>query len=262
MYRLLIATRQPKTKALIADLKDWESFGFKPPHLRENAAEAEDCMNKHAIDAIAIDYDSEWKPFLDLLNTTYSDLPLFPIESSQEKQYAVLRDLSHLLARIKADDTNDQRDLSYMMHQQRARWMRRLISGMEHSADDIRRKMLLHRCTMLPDDPCVIACLYINKDDAFINERWHYGQDRLEMALSNFFGYHHAGLAITVTVVSQEEVRVLFCPEQSTGQLDETDIARYVKETIEQIEHYLGLSLHLREIRSLNHITDFAVTMK
>lgn len=258
MYRLLIVTHQPETKALLANIKDWEAFGFKTPHLRENAADAEDCMHKHAIDAIAIDYDDDLQPFYDLLKTKYSNLPLFPIVTSEEEQYAVLRELSHFLARVKADDTNELRDSSYMMQQQRSRWIRRLISGMEHNPDDIRRRMLLHRCPMFPEDPCAIVCLSIDKDDSFINERWHYGQDRLEMALSNFFGHRHAGLNITVTVVSPEEVRVLFCPEGDTEALNKPVIAQYVNDTVEQIDNYLGLALRPHEIRFLEHITDFS----
>ena len=44
-----------------------------------------------------------------------------------------------------------------MMEKQRARWLRRVIGGLEPTAEDIVRGLKLYRCAMRPACP---ACLH------------------------------------------------------------------------------------------------------
>ena len=55
MYRLLIVTGNQSVRDLFTAMEGWESLGFKPPRLRQTTQEALECMQKHQIDAIAVD---------------------------------------------------------------------------------------------------------------------------------------------------------------------------------------------------------------
>ena len=58
--------------------------------------------------------------------------------------------------------------------------------------------------------------------DVFLTERWHYGGERLETALRNFFGREHGHMLLRVAVVSPQEVRVLCYPRDEREGLSES----------------------------------------
>ena len=169
-----------------------------------------------------------------------------------------MRQTVNLLTRLRADDSNDQYDPAYMMEKQRARWLRRVIGGLEPTAEDIVRGLKLYRCAMRPGVPCVLARLGVPEDDGFMTERWHYGGERLEIALRNFFGREHGHMLLRVAVVSPQEVRVLCYPRDEAEGLSENAAFEYVQETIEQIARYLGLALKVLEVRRIAGLCDFA----
>ena len=84
-----------------------------------------------------------------------------------------------------------------------------------------------------------------------MTERWHYGGERLEIALRNFFGREHGHMLLRVAVVSPQEVRVLCYPRDEAEGLSENAAFEYVQETIEQIARYLGLALKVLEVRRI-----------
>ncbi|MEG2604839.1 MAG: hypothetical protein RSB91_07860, partial [Clostridia bacterium] len=84
MYRLLIVTENPSVKDMFAAMEGWEALGFKPPRVRASMEEAVECMQKHHIDAIALEPSfHELNAYLD---EQYPDLPIFSIEADAEKQ--------------------------------------------------------------------------------------------------------------------------------------------------------------------------------
>ena len=60
-----------------------------------------------------------------------------------------------------------------------------------------------------------------------------------------------------VAVISQEEVRVLCYPTCSEG-ISENTAFDYVQETLEQIDHYLGLRMKVLEVRRVPGLLAFA----
>ena len=61
-----------------------------------------------------------------------------------------------------------------------------------------------------------------------------------------------------MAVVSQEEVRVLCYPLSQEDGVSENAAYEYIQETVDQIEHYLGLSLKVLETRRLPGLEAFA----
>ena len=195
---------------------------------------------------------------LDYLDEHAPDTPLFEIGGSAEEQLATVREVASLLTRLHADDSNDEYDLTDRMEKLRAHWLRKVVRGMERTPEDIRRGLRLYRCGERADVPCILGRLAMPADDGFLTERWHYGGQRLEVALRNFFGHEHGHMLFHVAVVSQEEVRVLCYPRDAGEGLSENEAFEYIQETAEQIEKYLGLSMKVLEVRRIPGLAAFA----
>jgi len=256
VYRLLIVTENQSVNDMITGMQGWEKLGFKPPRLRATAEEAVECMKKHHIDAIAVEHAPAFDGFLTYLDKQYPDLPMFQIAADAEAQLQIVQEVSRLLTRLKADDSNDAYDAAFKMQVQRDRWMKKLVSGLIKGEDELVRQMHLYRFNVQPDLPCVLARLEMSDEDGFMSERWHYGSDRLETALRNFFGHGHSHMLMHVAVVSPEEVRVLCYPASPEFSVSENIAYDYMHETVEQIENYLGLHMNIVSVHRISGICE------
>lgn len=256
MYRLLIVTNAPNVKDRLEAMQGWEILGFKPPRIRTNLEEAVECIHRHHIDAIAVEPNPVFDGFVAYLNEHFPNTPLFQIASSDEEQLTILRELSSLLSRLKADDTNDDYDEASRMQEYRERWLKKLIGGVVPTCEDLKRHLSLYRCSERMDVPCVLARLEMPQDDSFFSGRWRYGSERLEIALRNFFGHQHDHMILHVAVVSPQEVRVLCYPADGET-VSENAAFNYVQETAEQIDHYLGLNMKVLDVRRIPGLTAF-----
>jgi hypothetical protein len=234
-------------------------MGFKEPRLRATVAEAIDCMHKHHIDAIAIDTEPDYAELEQWLDVNATDMPIFSIAQNADKQLEIVREVELLLNQIHADHSNDDYDEGYYFKMAREHWQKRLISGLAPSAEYILAHERMYRCPDDPHKPCVYARMIIPEGDAFIT-RWHYGSERLGTALKNFFGETFEQHLIHVAVVSPEEVRVVVCPRRgdSGGELSLPKTQKYIEDTVEQIQNYLGLTLTVSELHMRNGLVDFA----
>lgn len=251
MYRLLIVTDEPAAKDMFAAMEGWEAMGFKAPRVLSSTAEALDYMSSHRLDAVAAQRTPAFEELFTKLDECYPNLPLVEIARTEEEQRAAVRELYSLLTRLRADDTNDEYDDASQFARQRDRWMRKVISGMIPTEEQLRRQLRLYRCMENPDVPCVLARLELPDDDNFLSERWHYGSERLETALRNFFGCEHDHMQMRIAVISQEEVRILCYPVSAENGVSENAAFEYVQETVEQIAHYIGLHMHIIDVRRI-----------
>ncbi|MEF9879106.1 MAG: hypothetical protein RSE58_05670 [Clostridia bacterium] len=248
MYRLLIVTQSQDVKNMFASMEGWETLGFKPPRIRSDMDEAVECMHKHHIDAIALDKSPALEGLEAYLTKECPNLPIFAIEATPEEQLATIKEVFSLLTRLNADNSNDEYDDGYLLSQQRERWVKQAMSGLVATTDEMNKQLRLYRFRERSDVPCVLARLCLSDGESFLSERWHYGSERLETALRNFFGTQHDHMLLHVAVVSPEEVRVLCYPCQPEEGLSESVAYDFVQETVEQIEHYLGLELKVLDV--------------
>ena len=256
MYRLLIVTENQNVNEMITAMQGWEKLGFKPPRLRATTEDAVECMKKHRIDAIAVEHAPGFDALLTYLDKQYPDLPMFQIAPDAESQMQIVQEVSRLLIRLKADDSNDAYDAVSSMQLQRERWIKRLVSGMISGEETLNRHLALYRFHMQPDLPCVLARLEMSDEDGFMSVRWHYGSDRLETALRNFFGQGYSHMRMHVAVVSPEEVRVLCYPESPEACVSENIAYDYMHETVEQIESYLGLHMNITSVQRISGLRE------
>ncbi|HNW87843.1 MAG TPA: hypothetical protein PKJ47_13005 [Candidatus Limiplasma sp.] len=260
MYRLLIVTREQRVEEIFDSMQGWETMGFKPPRLRKTVEEAVECMHKHHIDAIAIDAEPEYAELEQWLNSNAPDMPIFEIAEDAEQQLEVVREIEQLLNQLHTDDSNDDYEESYYFKMARERWMKRLISGFAPSKEYILKHQRMYRCADDPNRACVYARIGVPEGDVFMTGRWHYGSERLGTALQNFFGEEHEHLLIHLAVISPEEIRVVICPRMGDVEhgVSLPKAKAFIEETIEQIQHYLGLTMTLTEIQTRNGLVDFA----
>ena len=258
MYRLLIITDSAAEKERIANMTGWETMGFKPPHIRENEQDMQECMKKHAIDAMAIDASPAFDGVRQAVDRDFPYLPLFQLAPDNETQMRYIRELGRLLGRLNADDSDDPNDAVARLNQYRERWMKRLISGMVTGPDEVQRLLQLYRFRENADQPCLLYRLNIPEDDVFLSERWHYGGERLETALRNFYGISHDHMLFHIGLVSPQEIRIAVVSDRG-GELNMEKATDYIRATADGIRHYLGLPLDLQSCDSVPHLRDFAV---
>ena len=261
MYRLLIVTRNPQVGDMFATMDGWEAMGYKPPRVRTSVEDALACMDKHHVDAIALDEDEALAALKVFLDENKPSLPIFSIESNPKDQFAVLSEVYQLLTKTHADHSNDDYGEEYYFRLAREDWMKALICGMAPSREHVLAHHRLFRCVESVNAPCIYARLSVPSGDAFLSGRWHYGSERLEIALRNFFGSEHENMTVHIAVVSPEEVRVLTCPKcdpDGDAALGADQVLGFIEDTIDQIEQYLGLKMNVIDIRRLENITAFA----
>ena len=264
MYKLLLATDQHDIQNMFSEITDWENRGFRAPRTAASAQEAIACLEKHHVDAVAFRLNAQDESELyQKLKQSYPDLPIFRLARNVSEQMAILNELRVLLNRTHADFANEDYGIADMMKLCRNDFMRALLSGNVSDSRDILAKMRLLRFPIDMDKPCVLLDMDLPQGDEYLAGRWHYGSERLEVALRNFFGTAVDGLFFSVAVVTPQLIRLLACPLEGRGDKEEEEsltgmVEDHVREAIEQIREYLTLEVHLSGTRVLKNITVLA----
>ncbi len=264
MYKLLLATDQHDILNLFSGISQWESRGFRVPRTAVNAQEAAACLEKHHIDAVAYRLNAQdEKELYQTLVQSYPDLPIFRIGRSEAEQMAIINELRTLLNRTHADFANEDYGVADMMKLCRNDFMRALLSGSISDSREILSKERLLRFGIDADKPCVLLEMELLKGDEYLAGRWHYGSERLEVALRNFFGTVSDGISYHVSVVSPQVLRLLACPREGHDESDREEsltgrVEDHALEAIDQIKEYLALEIRLSGTRVLKNITALA----
>ena len=262
MYRLLLATDRPEIRAAFESVGAWEKYNFKTPRIADSAQSAIDTLTRHRADAIAIALPPEET---DTLNTWLTEnrpyLPIMEAPANAEQLAASMAELVTLLNRTHLDFSNDSVGVADMMQLCRHDFFRQLLGGKLQSEHYIRSHMRLLRSRMDPDRPCVILDLAIPEDSDFLTVRWHYGNERLETALRNFFGAELDGMRILISVLPDQQIRLLCCPmlgeEVRTESITE-EVTAHAEQNIASVKEFLGVDLRISNITVLPSLTALA----
>jgi hypothetical protein len=262
MFKLLLVTDKPEVRAAFAAITDWERLGFKPPRTAGNADEATDSLTHHHADAVAIALPpEEEKKLLSAMECPHWHLrPVLDAADSKEQVLKDVVELELLLARTHADYSNDPYSEETMMQLARHEFFRRVIGGKENSPERIRRYLRLLRSRMDPNRPCVLVQLVMPEDDGYLPAHWHYGPDRLEVAMRNIFGAELAGMRLLVSVLENDEIYLLACPmlEHDAPGADEMEriAVEHAAWACDHVREYLNMELELDRVRRLNSLYD------
>ncbi len=263
MYKLLLVTNDQTVRDAFSALA-WENMGFKPPRMANNAEEALGSLKAHHADAIAIALSAEEDAALIReLMKSYPDLPVMEAPAKRGEAEMRVLETRKLLVRLNADISNDSFTLADQMMVCRHEYFRAMMDRRIPTAKDVERMLRLVRSKMDPHRPCVVAELKMPENSDFLRGRWHYGPERLEMALRNIFGVEVAGLRILSCVLPGERILLLGCPmlnhELETEENSMTGVvSHHVQDCIDHVDEYLGIDLTIASMQVLPALTAMA----
>ena len=259
MYKLLLVSDRDEVLNAFQQVQNWERQGFKPPHIRHDFEGTLDSLSKHHADGIAVAVvPEEEKKILAYLQENYPNVPIFQAGTTTEEVLRYLNELNILLNRIHADFSNDRFREIDMLQECRHDFFRKLMTGRVDRKDDLVRNMRLLRSRMDPDRPCLLVELEQPEDVGSdrLEGRWHYGPDRLELALRNSFGGDVEGIHILPTVHTDGRILVLCCAlygveSAVTGDRMTAMLTSHIADGIAHLKEFFGLDLHIAGIRVL-----------
>ena len=263
MYKLLLATNDQAVRDAFAAIT-WENLGFKQPRMVATVEEAIASLKAYHADAIAIALPAEQDAALmAALMKSWPDLPV--VEAPDMRGEAEIRvlELRKLLTRLNADISNDSYTLSDQMMLCRHEYFRAMMDRRIPTAQDVKRMLRLVRSKMDPNRPCVVAELEMPAGSDFLKGRWHYGPQRLEMALRNIFGVEVAGLRILSCVLPGDRILLLGCPMLMSDRAAEESsmtgvVSRHVQDCIDHVDEFLGIDLTISAMHVLPALTAMA----
>ena len=263
MYKLLLATNEQAVRDAFAAVA-WENLGFKEPRVVETAEEALSSLDAFYADAIAIALPAgEDEALFEKLLTAHPDLPVMAAPAMSGEVEACTLELRKLLVRMNADISDDSFTAADQLMVCRHEFFRALMDRRIPTGKDVKRLLRLVRSKMDPHRPCVVAELQMPASSDFLKGRWHYGPQRLELALRNIFGVEVAGLRILTCVLPGERILLLGCPMlchevEADGSSMTGIVSRHVQECIDHVDEFLGIDLTISELHVLPALTAMA----
>lgn len=261
MYKLLLATDKAEVQELFAAMSSWETLGFRAPRIVSSVNGAITSLKSNHADAIVVAFSAQDEALLmDHLTALYPYTPVMVAEKTIGALEDSLKELRMLLNRTHADFSDDSFGEADMMQLCRHEFFRALLDGRVKKQEDVKRYMRLIRSRMDADQPCVVVELSTAAGDNYIKGRWHYGMDRLEVALRNFFGVELEGMRILVSVLPGERIMLLACPMVGAQASDSMTglVSAHAQECMDHVREYLDLDLHISNIRVLPALTALA----
>lgn len=265
MYRIMLVTDRPEVLAALEEISSWESLGFRPPRVCHSAESAIAALKAHHVDGLGMALGKSDEDLLMAhLTAFYPILPIYAVSDVADEMLDNIRELRKLLNRTHADFSNDNFGEGDMLQVCRHEFFRALLSEQIERRKDVVDRMRLLRSKMDAEAPCVLVDLAVPDGGEFLSGRWHYGPERLEVALRNFFGAEFHGMRMVVAVVAPDHVRLLCCPMTGVAQDVDADdsvtslVNEHTQEAMEQARIYLDLELSLTSIRVLPNVTVLA----
>ena len=263
MYKLLLTTNDQAIRDTF-DALQWDMLGFRAPRIAASAEEALSSLSKHHADAVAIGLpEAEDSDFLQMLMEKYPDLPVMAVSTDSEELRANVLELRKVLNRINADMSNTAFSTGEQLQVCRHEFFRAMMDRRVPDVPYIERILRLVRSKMDPHKPCVVAELVMPADSDFLKGRWHYGTERLELALRNIFGVEVEGLRILCCVLPGDRIVLLGCPmlfhdATTEGETMVAMITNHVNDCIAHVDEFLGLDLSISSIHVLPALTALA----
>ena len=261
MYKLLLATDRAEVLEAFNAVTAWESMGFRAPRIVTSVNGAIKSLGEHHADAIAFRFgEQDERAMMDHLQVFQPNLPIFSAEETPGGLMDVLKELRMLLNRTHADFSNDDFGVADMLQICRHEFFRALLQDRVTDEASVSRCLRLLRSKMDPDKPCVIVELGMPQDSDFLKGRWHYGTERLEIALRNFFGVEVAGMRMVAAVLPDERIFLVAGAMRGAAQPDSMTgvVTAHVQECIEHVQEYLHLDLTMKNIRVLPRLVELA----
>ena len=261
MYKLLLVSDQQDVLDAFARIQNWELLGFKPPHIRHDFEGTVDSLAKHHADGICIAVGPEQEELiLAYLQQQFPNVSIFEAGRTEEEVLRYLSELKILLNRINADFYNERSNTRDVLQMCRHEFFRKVINGQIRSSEDLHRNMRLLRSRMDADRPCLLIEIEQSAPFDKLEGRWHYGKERLEVALRTSFAGDLNGIHILPTIDQDGRILVLACPLRGVDTDMNVDtmtamLTSYTADSIQHMKEFFGLDLHITGIRVFPALT-------
>lgn len=251
MYRLLVVTDHQDIKQTIEQIADWEKMGFRAPRIVEDTQVALERLENHRVDAIGMRVnDQEKEKMLHILKNDYPNLPIIHLSTKKEKQIAIIQQLKLFLNRINADYSNDNYTKDEMIEIERNHLIHDLLAGSIHSVEELKDQANMMRFPISMTEPCMVVEMDTPTGDEYLAGRWHYGSERLEVALRNVFSNYVNNYYFGIAVVSSTTIRMIiaaFKQEDKEYPIDQS-IMDALADALESIKQYLDLHINIKSV--------------
>lgn len=261
MYKILLATNQQVYVDVFSQAETFENLGFRAPRIADSVEAAIACLKKHHIDAIAYHFSKEDDALMfEHLQQFYPNLPIVKAEKTVKKQVEALLQLRTLLNCIYADFSDDNYNEADMLALSRHAFFRDLLSEHITTQQEVSASLLLLRSAMDPEKPCVVIDMSVPDGEDYFAGKWHYGADRLEVALRNFFCHEMLGLRVLPAVVAPDTIRLLACPVLGSHDNDLSDqsitgaVYEHAQSAISEAQTYLALDIQIANVHVLPNL--------
>ncbi|MBE5769267.1 MAG: hypothetical protein E7333_06750 [Clostridiales bacterium] len=262
MYKLLLATDRPEVIETFNAVKSWELMGFHTPRMASTISEAMNSLDRHHADAVVMAFSPEDEAeLMAYLNASHPITPVVEPEIRPALMEQRLAELRHLLSRMHADFSNDDFGEADMLQLCRREFFRALMNGRIREKADVKRYLHLLRSRMDAEKPCVVLELAMAPGDDYLSGRWHYGPERLELALRNFFGAELNGMRMLPVLLPGDRIELMACPMtgNETVQSMTSVVSDHAQSCMAHVRDYLDLDLHIANIRVLPALTALAI---
>ncbi len=148
-------------------------------------------------------------------------------------------------------------NLGVLLPEMRLDFWDSLWHGQIMSSAVLSRRLSVLQLPIALDAPCCRCVLRLKHGDAYLDQIWRYGRDRLRVAVGNLLPDEGSGVIYGVCRLTPRHVYILACA--ANGLNPEALMARAQKDIgdlIEQLERYLDLTSELKEIVPLASITE------
>ena len=262
MYRLLLVTDQQNVRDTFTGIQSWEGLGFKTPRTVASCAEAVSTLEKHHADVIALALSD---PERQKMMTALEEWPDLPIMEATDRENTLIRNIheaEQVLIRLNSDYSNDRYDLHEQMMLARHEYFRKILFDENRESESIRRHLMLVRSHMDPSRECVLMSMHIDGVTDYLEERWHYGIDRLEVAIRNIFGAEKHGMRMLLSMTQGDGAYLVGCPMLGTGEMDEKTMVQITQEHasdgISHVSEFIGLTIHQENTMVLHNLTELS----
>jgi len=194
-------------------------------------------------------YLHQWRP----------SLPIFETASTPDKLAECLDDLTAVLNRKQLDFSEEQYTEADIMAMLRITFAQQLLAGKIDDPEEILRQLKLLRSPMSRHKAVLLADLSLPQGEIYISGIWRYGQERLEVALRNFFREEIDEMIYTLVVLTPRHIRLLAVPKTLSAERADDALTEgtraYIEDAIASIKEYLDLDIDLVNLQMLPDVT-------
>lgn len=249
MYKLLLVTDRDEVQSAFLKIQDWEKLMFHPITIIKSPEEAIAYLESHCVDAVGYSFAEHDSMALHLyLTENRPSLPVFQTHKHDNTLAAELKRIRIFLDNLHMDFSDGQFDESDILEILREELMHQILSFEITSKEELKSRLKLVRAQIEPDRPCFLFDFDLPQGEVYLQDRWHYGRERLESALrNNFFNRSIGNVFFGVAVITPRLIRVLASPRAGSKKESFESLSRsvekHVMDTLQSIKDYLDLDL-------------------